>query len=71
MPKLESQMSPGAESFQRTFTYNQGLANELRERIRVTALGGPEAARSRHVSRKKLLARDRVTRIVGPRSPVP
>src|ERR1035441_4709293 len=69
MPKLESQINPGAESFQRTFAQNQGLAEELRERVRVTALGGPEVARSRHVSRGKLLARDRVTRMLDPGAP--
>jgi 3-methylcrotonyl-CoA carboxylase beta subunit len=69
MPKLESQINPAAESFRSTFAHNQGLAAELRERIRVAVLGGPEAARSRHVSRGKLLARDRVTRLLDPGAP--
>ena len=69
MPKLESQINPGAESFQRNFAHNQGLAEELRAHVRVAALGGPEAARSRHISRGKLLARDRVTRMLDPGAP--
>ena len=69
MPKLESQINPGAESFQRTFAHNQSLAGELRARIRVAALGGSEASRSRHSSRGKLLARERVTRLLDPGAP--
>ena len=69
MPKLESQINPATESFRCAFADNQGLAAELRERVRVTTLGGPAAARSRHVARGKLLARDRVTRILDPGAP--
>jgi 3-methylcrotonyl-CoA carboxylase beta subunit len=70
MPRLESQLNPGAESFQRTFTHNQSLAEELRERVRAAALGGSETARSRHISRGKFLARDRVTRLLDPGAPL-
>jgi len=69
MPKLESQINPGAETYRQTFAYNQGLAKELRERVSVAALGGAESARARHVSRGKLLARDRVTRLLDPGAP--
>jgi 3-methylcrotonyl-CoA carboxylase beta subunit len=69
MPKLASQINPDTESFKRNFTYNQELARELRERVQLAALGGPESARVRHVSRGKLLARDRVTRLLDPGAP--
>jgi 3-methylcrotonyl-CoA carboxylase beta subunit len=48
---------------------HQQLVCELRERLRVRALGGPEASRARHVSRGKLLPRDRVERLLDPGSP--
>ena len=69
MPKIESQINPETESFRRTLAHNQELAAELRARVGIAALGGPEAARSRHVSRGKLLARDRVTRLLDPGAP--
>src|SRR5215470_14014097 len=69
MPKIETQIDAQSESFQRAAAHNRQLVAELRERVRVAALGGPEAARSRHVSRGKLLPRDRVTRLLDPGSP--
>src|ERR1700722_13783035 len=45
------------------------LVSELRDRLRARALGGPEASRARHVSRGKLLPRDRVERLLDPGSP--
>ncbi len=69
MPNIESQINPEAESFRRAFTYNQELARELRARVQTVSLGGPEDARTRHVSRGKLLARDRVTRLLDPGAP--
>ena len=49
--------------------HHQELVTELRERLRVRALGGPESSRARHVSRGKLLPRDRVVRLLDPGSP--
>lgn len=45
------------------------LAHQLRERLDEVALGGPEAARERHVARGKLLPRDRVARVLDEGSP--
>ncbi|MFS6529209.1 carboxyl transferase domain-containing protein [Microbacterium aurugineum] len=47
----------------------ESLARELRERLATAALGGPEASRERHVSRGKLLPRDRVVRVLDEGSP--
>ncbi len=51
-----------------TKTYPE-LVEELRARLRETARGGPERARERHVSRGKLLARDRIDRLLDTGSP--
>jgi 3-methylcrotonyl-CoA carboxylase beta subunit len=44
-------------------------ARELRERLALAALGGPERSRARHVERGKLLPRDRVDTLLDPGSP--
>jgi 3-methylcrotonyl-CoA carboxylase beta subunit len=46
-----------------------GLVAELRERLSVAALGGPQHSRERHVARGKLLPRDRVDTMLDPGSP--
>ena len=55
------------------FTTNEqaqlALRDEFRERIATVALGGPEASRQRHVKRGKMLARDRITRLLDEGSP--
>jgi 3-methylcrotonyl-CoA carboxylase beta subunit len=48
---------------------NLGLAEELRRRVAVAALGGPEGVRARHTARGKLLPRQRVDRLLDPGSP--
>ncbi|QSE89051.1 methylcrotonoyl-CoA carboxylase [Rhodococcus pseudokoreensis] len=45
------------------------LVDELKSRLAVAALGGSEKSRERHVSRGKLLPRDRVDTLLDPGSP--
>jgi 3-methylcrotonyl-CoA carboxylase beta subunit len=45
------------------------LADRLRQRLAEAALGGPESSRERHVARGKLLARDRIDRLLDEGSP--
>jgi len=45
------------------------LSAQLRERLAEVRRGGDDAARERHVGRGKLLARDRVDRLLDPGSP--
>lgn len=47
----------------------ESLAAELRERLATAAAGGPESSRQRHLSRGKLLPRDRITRLLDEGSP--
>ncbi|MGE4410334.1 MAG: carboxyl transferase domain-containing protein [Sphingobium sp.] len=49
--------------------HNRALRDELHERVAQAALGGSEKARERHLSRSKLLPRDRVERLLDPGSP--
>ncbi|MBV8930167.1 MAG: methylcrotonoyl-CoA carboxylase, partial [Mycobacteriaceae bacterium] len=46
------------------------LVEQLRAKLAAAALGGPERARERHVSRGKLLPRDRVNGLLDPGSPL-
>ncbi|MEJ1087590.1 carboxyl transferase domain-containing protein [Microbacterium sp. Mu-80] len=47
----------------------QTLAEELRGRLAEVALGGPQRSRERHVSRGKMLPRDRIARLLDENSP--
>ncbi|MDP3738218.1 MAG: carboxyl transferase domain-containing protein [Hyphomonadaceae bacterium] len=47
----------------------QRLVDELREKSAKAALGGPEASRTRHSGRGKLLPRERVEQLIDPASP--
>jgi 3-methylcrotonyl-CoA carboxylase beta subunit len=49
--------------------HNRALAAQLRAHIATAALGGNAQARERHVSRGKLLVRDRVHALLDPGSP--
>src|SRR5689334_19415116 len=67
-PVLRSACDPGGESFKGNAEVNERLAADLRERLAVAALGGPQKSRDRHVSRGKLLPRDRVDALLDPGS---
>ncbi len=49
--------------------HNRALAAQLRAHLAAAALGGSPQARERHVSRGKLLVRDRVQALLDPGSP--
>jgi 3-methylcrotonyl-CoA carboxylase beta subunit len=69
LTKLQTQINPQSELYKKNAAHNRALADELRERLAKTALGGPEDQRKRHVARKKLLARDRIGHLLDPGSP--
>uniref|UniRef100_UPI00374CDB66 carboxyl transferase domain-containing protein n=1 Tax=Lacisediminihabitans sp. TaxID=2787631 RepID=UPI00374CDB66 len=61
-----SRASPG---FAANETAQRALVAELRQRLGIAALGGPEKSRERHVARGKLLPRDRVDELLDEGSP--
>ena len=69
MPKLTSTVDPSSPAFKALKAHNEALVAELRAKVAKAALGGSEASRERHVSRGKLLPRDRVERLLDPGSP--
>jgi 3-methylcrotonyl-CoA carboxylase beta subunit len=66
---LHSSASPGSEEFQANLSANQALVDDLRAQLDRVSMGGGERARERHVSRGKLLPRERVDRLLDPGSP--
>ena len=70
-PVLDTKLSPDSETFRANAAHNRALAERLRADVAKAALGGSEKSRERHVSRGKLLPRERVERLLDPGSPVP
>ena len=68
-PVLASALDPASPEAKARDAHNRALAAELRARVAQAALGGDERSRQRHVSRGKLLPRDRVERLLDPGSP--
>jgi 3-methylcrotonyl-CoA carboxylase beta subunit len=61
---LKSLVDTKGETFARNAEAFEGVLSELRERSGEARLGGSEKARKRHQGRGKLLARDRVERLL-------
>jgi 3-methylcrotonyl-CoA carboxylase beta subunit len=68
-PVLRSSADPASEGFAENAARHRELVADLRERIELAAVGGPEPARRRHVERGKLLPRDRLAHLLDPGSP--
>jgi 3-methylcrotonyl-CoA carboxylase beta subunit len=66
---LATEVDPRAESFRANEAVNRALIAGLRDRLAVAAAGGPAASRERHLSRGKLLPRERVERLIDPGAP--
>src|SRR5882757_5619490 len=64
MDALGTQARPHAAEFRANDAAQRAQVGELRRRLAVAALGGPPASRDRHTGRGKLLARDRIDRLV-------
>ncbi|NBB52072.1 methylcrotonoyl-CoA carboxylase [Rhizobium sp. CRIBSB] len=69
MPKLTSSIDRNSPAFAALAAHNRALRDDLYDRVTRAARGGSEASRDRHVSRGKLLPRDRVERLLDPGSP--
>jgi len=68
-PRIETKIAVDSEEFRARAAHNRALAEKLRADVAQAALGGNEKSRERHVSRGKLLPRDRVERLLDPGSP--
>jgi acetyl-CoA carboxylase carboxyltransferase component len=64
--RLPTRVQPTDAEFRANAASMQRLVTELREARALAAAGGPEEARQRHTARGKLLAHERVERLVDP-----
>ena len=69
METLTSAVDPSSAGFAANDDAHRALVAELCERLATASLGGPERSRERHVSRGKLLPRDRVDELLDEGSP--
>ena len=67
--RLTTIADPSSEDFARRAAHNRALAEALRSDVAKAGLGGSESSRERHVSRGKLLPRDRVGHLLDPGAP--
>ena len=69
MAVLKSQLALRSEEFRQNSERMRSLVADLREKVAKISVGGDEAARQKHVSRGKLLPRERVRTLLDPGSP--
>jgi len=69
MPQIESKLNTRSEDFQSNAAAMQLIVDDLKQKIAAIAAGGGEKAREKHLSRGKLLPRDRVQMLLDPGSP--
>jgi acetyl-CoA carboxylase carboxyltransferase component len=69
MVVIESRVDPRSDDFQRNAEHNRGLVRQLRERLALVQQGGGPEAVARHQRRGKLLARERINRLLDPATP--
>src|SRR3954463_1673974 len=69
MPVIPSSLDRRSEAFRANDSAMRALVADLREKSAAIALGGDEASRKRHLSRGKLLARERIRLLLDPGSP--
>ncbi|MEV8146627.1 carboxyl transferase domain-containing protein [Arthrobacter sp. NPDC080073] len=69
METLASQLDTSSDQFAANAEAQLSLVHELKKRLAVTALGGPEKSRQRHISRGKLLPRERINYLLDEGSP--
>jgi 3-methylcrotonyl-CoA carboxylase beta subunit len=68
-PRIDSKIDTSGDEFRARAAHNRALAEKLRADVAEAAKGGTQKSRERHVSRGKLLPRDRVERLLDPGSP--
>ncbi len=69
MPVIETAVDPRSPAFRANAAAMEGLVADLRAVAAGVQAGGGETARARHLSRGKLLPRDRVDALLDPLSP--
>lgn len=69
MPVLKSNLNTRSDDFKANAAHMQSLVDDLTDKVNVIKQGGGERARDKHLSRGKLLPRERVRKLLDPGSP--
>ncbi|TCL09864.1 3-methylcrotonyl-CoA carboxylase beta subunit [Shimia isoporae] len=69
MSKIQSKVITGSDDFAANRAAHLGMIETVREAAQAAAQGGGEKSRARHLSRGKMLPRDRVAGLLDPGSP--
>jgi len=69
MQILSSSVDVDGDTYRSNAAALGALVSELRERLAIAALGGPQRSRERHVARGKLLPRERIDELLDEGSP--
>lgn len=69
MTKIVSKINTRSPDFLENAAYMQQQVDDLKEKVANIKLGGSERSREKHLSRGKLLPRDRVKALLNPGSP--
>ncbi|GGB37282.1 methylcrotonoyl-CoA carboxylase [Tistrella bauzanensis] len=69
MRQIRSAINTRSDEFRDNAAHMRAQVDDLRDKVAAIAEGGGEVARKRHVSRGKLLPRDRVRALLDPGSP--
>ena len=64
MSVLKSQISPRSDEYRANADRMKGLVEDLKKKIETASQGGDAAARDRHISRGKMLPRERVNKLL-------
>ena len=69
MNRIATRINTRSDEFQANRESMATLVADLREKVAGIAEGGGERAREKHLGRGKLLARERIERLLDPGSP--
>ena len=69
MTKIQSRISPRSPQFEENQKANLEAMRVVEDAARSAMLGGSEKSRERHISRGKMLPRERVANLLDPGSP--
>jgi 3-methylcrotonyl-CoA carboxylase beta subunit len=69
MPPLATSISPSSDAFRANEERMRALVEDIRQKAALIEKGGPEEARERHVSRGKLLPRERLAQLLDTGAP--
>ena len=69
MTVIKSKLDTTTEQYQQNLAHNKSLVEDLHLKVQQVSEGGSARAREKHLSRGKLLVRDRVRELVDPGTP--